>query len=214
MAKASAVIERAPVMVRGIELLALIAASEVGYLMLTQDEGAEAVNAGDCIVDGSIDMVDGLAAVRLTDAGKAKLAPPVAEKSGGKWEIEDDVPMPKTVRRAREDAYPFAQLEIGQSFHVPATPGDPNPEIRLSSSVSSARIKFSEPTGEMETVVVKTYQRGPDGKGWVKDENGKRIVVSETEETRPVTKITKDFKVVRVGKDDRKGEGARVYRTA
>ena len=224
MAKASTPARQA-VTLTGVALLAAIAASETGYLMLTQAEGQDIVNEGFAVVDTSI--VDGeTAAVRLTEAGTAKLAegkeagtnPEVAAPAATKasYDIEDNVPMPTgTQRRGREGGYPFDKLEIGQSFHVAKTAENPDPASRLASSVSGARVKFSEEIpGETETVTVKTYKKGPDGKGYAKDADGKRIVESETTETRPKTKLLRDFVVKSVGADDPKGEGARVWRVA
>lgn len=225
MAKAPATPARAAVTLTGVALLAAIAASETGYLMLTQAEGQEIVNDGFAVVDTSI--VDGeTAAVRLTEAGTAKLAegkeagtnPEVAAPAATKasYEIEDNVAMPTgTQRRGREGGYPFDKLEIGQSFHVAKTAENPDPASRLASSVSGARVKYSEEVpGETETVTVKTYKRGPDGKGYAKDADGKRIVESETTETRPKLKLTRDFVVKSVDASDPKGEGARVWRVA
>lgn len=214
----------------GVALLAAIASAEGGFLMLTQAEGQDIVNEGFAVVDTSI--VDGdTAAVRLTEAGTAKLAEtkdnggnpeatagtaPAAEAAKSSYDIDDGVPMPTgTVRRGREGGYPFDKLEIGQSFHVAKTADNEDPAARLASSVSGARVKYSEEVpGETETVVKKTYKRGPDGKGYAKDADGKRIVESEETVTVPKLKMTRDFVCKSVGADDPKGEGARVWRVA
>lgn len=209
---------REPVTLTGVALLAAIAAAADGFLMLTQAEGQDIVAAGHAVVDPSI--VDGeTAAVRLTDAGRAVLAEqnaPAAASSASSYEIDDAVPLPtNTVRRTREGGYPFDKLEVGQSFHVAKTAENPDPASRLASSVSGARVKFSEVIpGEFETVTKKTYKKGADGKGYAKDENGKRIVESETEESQPKTRLLRDFVVKSVDASDPKGEGARVWRTA
>lgn len=215
---------RTAVTARGIPLLALIAAAEAGVLMLTQDEGAEAVNAGHASVDASIVEGD-TAAVSLTDAGRAALAAAsekVEDKTGGNtaasstFGIDADIPMPgnNTGRRARSGGYPFEALEVGNSFHV-AKPGDATLDellTRISSSVSGARARFSvEIPGETETVKVKTYKKGDDNK-FVKDGAGKRVVATETEETRPKTKLTRDFFAAKVDGNDPKGEGVRIWR--
>lgn len=216
---------RAAVTERGAALLALIAAStdpSAGVLMLTQDEGAEAVNAGHAIVD-TTNVSGNLAAVSLTDAGKAALATvngegteavEDGEATGKRFDIDDGVPMPTdTARRGRSGGYPFDKLNVGQSFHVAKTADNTDPATRLASSVSGARAAFAEPDGDKTKVVnVKTYKRGDDGE-FVKVD-GKRVIETETEETRPVMKLTRDFIVKTVGKDDPKGEGARVWRTA
>jgi hypothetical protein len=214
---------RAAVTARGIDLLLLIAAASDGYLMLTQDEGVDAVNAGDAIVDSSIVKGD-LAAVRLTDAGMAKVkvaeangasAPaPAAASSNGAFAIDDDVAMPTISRKARENVYPFDSLQVGQSFHVAPTEENPNPAERLASSVSAARARYAinDPSGKTEEVTVRKYKKDEAGE-FVKV-GGKRVLESETKETRPVKLTTRDFKVVPVGADDKRGVGARVFRTA
>jgi hypothetical protein len=205
--------KRNPISVRGIELLALIAGAEGGSLMLTQDEGAEAVKAGFATVDTATTDGD-TAAVSLTDAGRAALT-----GNGGvatKFEIEDNVPLPTGTsgnRRGRVAQYPFAMLEVGQSFHVPKTEANPDPANRLASSVTGARDQFAVATGENKDVVVTEYQRGEDGK-YVKDAEGKRIATGTRTESRPVKTLVRDFKVASVGADDPKGEGARVWRIA
>lgn len=206
---------RAAVTARGVALLALIAASETGFLMLTQDEGAEAVAAGFATVDTS--NVEGdTAAVSLTEAGKAELAKvsPVVEAASG-FEIDDAVAMPvNATRRLRDGGYPFDKLEVGQSFHVAKSAKNPDPVTRLQSSVSGARARYSVETGETETVTTKEYQRNENGKGYAKDADGKRIVSATKEVTRPVTKVTRVFTVKAVDASDPRGEGARVWRTA
>jgi hypothetical protein len=211
MAKAS--IARAPVTARGIELLNLIASSQNGYLMLTQDEGAEAVAAGFATVDANLVQGD-MAAVSLTAAGKAQIAPePVPVVPVATFAIDEAIPLPATTgRRSREGGYPFDKLEVGQSFHVAATADNADPVLRLQSSVSAAKARYAVETGETEIVTVKEYLR--DGKGYVKDENGKRVVVATTSETRPVMKATRNFTVKAVDASDPRGAGARVWRTA
>jgi len=211
--------KRTPVTARGVALLSLIAASEGGVMFLTQEEGAEAVEAGTAALDMTIaPPAEGLAAVRLTDAGKAAL-PKVKQT----FELEAGVPLP-TIKRGngggnRGSQYPFATMEIGQSFHVPKTSDNPDPSSRLSSSVSSAKAQFSveekDASGNviMETANVKVFAKGADGK-FIKDAAGKRVVASVTATVRPKMKTTRDFEVRAVGADDPKGEGARCWRTA
>lgn len=219
---ATAKTKRVPVTERGIALLSLIAASTVpsaGVLMLTQDEAGEAVNAGYATVDQSV--VDGdTAAVSLTDAGRAALtagentATGAAASSG--YEIETGwTPPAKGPRRGRAGGYPFDALPVGGNFHVALKPDDKPEDLltRLSSSVSGARAKYAEETGEMETVTVKTYKKDEGGK-FIKDENGKRVVESEAKEERPKTRLTRDFEAYIVGEDDPKGAGVRIIRTA
>lgn len=206
---------RVAVAERGIELLALIAASATGYVMLTQEEGAEAVSAGNAIVDNSVAMEGDTAAVRLTAAGAA-LVNPVASTpvSSGGYEIDDGVVAPPKTRKPNKNGYPFDKLEVGQSFHVAPTAEFPDPVARLQSSVSGAKLKYSVPTGENETVEIKLYQRVGNTKEYAKGADGKRIQVGSRSETRPVLKATRDFTVFPVDADDKRGVGARVLRTA
>lgn len=205
--------ERAPIEARGADLMAMIDAAGDAGLMLTQDEGVDLINSGYAIVDTSV--TDGnTAKVTLTEAGKAALT-----SSGNKatsFEIEDDIAIPtNTVRRGRQGGYPFANLNVGQSFHVAVKDGEEPAQVaaRLQSSVSGARASFAEETGETETATRKVYAKNEDG-SFVKDEAGKRVVESTEEYTRPVTKNTRDFTVKPVDATDPKGPGARVWRTA
>jgi hypothetical protein len=208
-----AVAERQAVTARGAELMAMIAEAGDNGLMLTQEEGLDLVNSGFAVVDTN--TVDGnTAKVTLTEAGQASLAS--SGNTATSYEIEDNVALPtSTARRGRTGGYPFEALEIGQSFHVAAKAGEEPASVaaRLQSSVSGARARFAEDTGEQETVNVKSYQKNPDG-SFAKDADGKRIVAGETEKTRNKTRQTRDFKVHAVDASDPKGPGARVWRVA
>lgn len=205
--------EREPIAARGADLLAMIDEAGEAGLMLTQEEGLDAVNAGYAVVDTGVTEGD-TAKVTLTDAGRAALT-----SSGNvatKFEIDDNIEMPtNTTRRGRSGGYPFENLNVGQSFHIPLKDGETPADVaaRMQSSISGARARFAEVVpGEFETVKVKTYQKGSDGK-FVKDAEGKRVIATEVEEQRPVTRLTRDFKVLAVTTDP-KGPGARVWRIA
>lgn len=228
---------RTPITERGAALLALISVAmtnaDAPFLMLTQDEGLDLITAGQAEANPEISNADdGTVAVRLTDAGTAALAAanapagaaaaPAAAAVKPTFEIEKGVAMPtNTVRNGggRESSYPFDQLEVGDSFHVPKTAENPNPAVRLASSVSGARVKYSEAvnnddgTPKTETVKVPVYQKDADGKTFSKDAEGKRIKTGEQDAVKPVTKQTRDFSVKTVAATDPKGEGARVWRT-
>jgi hypothetical protein len=205
--------ERSPITARGADLMAMISAAGDAGLMLTQEEGLDLVNQGYAVVDTG--TTDGnTAKVTLTDAGVAALG--ASGTSSTSYEIEDNIPIPtNSVRRGRTGGYPFENLAVNQSFHVAAKDGEEPSAVaaRLQSSVSGARARYAEETGETENYTVKSYKRNEDG-SFVKDENGKRVVESETPGTRNKTKITRDFTVKAVGSDDPKGAGARVWRTA
>ena len=205
--------ERQPVTARGADLLAMIAEAGDNGLMLTQEEGLDAVNAGHATVDTSV-TEGNTAKVTLTDAGRAALSGSGNVSTG--FEIEDGIEMPtSTARRGRQGGYPFENLNVGQSFHVAAKAGEDAAAVaaRLQSSVSGARARFAEETGETENVVRKTYQKNEDG-SFAKDADGKRIVSGEETVSRPKTRLTRDFKVMAVDANDPKGVGARVWRTA
>lgn len=197
-----------------------IHAAPAGFIMMTQDEGKPLVEAGLATVDTA--NVDGnKAAVSLTDAGKAAAAEHAPKDGEGdstdaaSFEIEDGIAIPaNSTRKGREGGYPFDKLEVGQSFHVAKTAANPDPASRLASSASGARAKWAEKTGEQETVNVNVYKRGEDGKSYVKDDDGKRVVERTESLTRDKMKLTRDFVVKSVDASDPKGEGARVWRIA
>lgn len=89
--------------------------------------------------------------------------------------IEDGIAIPEAKRGGgggrkgpRGSKYPFATMENGQSFFVPATEAMPNPAKTLASTASTAKKAFGEVTGERQitrkgetkTVPAYTYTRG------------------------------------------------------
>jgi|ERR1051325_1635744 hypothetical protein len=207
----------APLM--GVSLLAAIGAGTVTRVTEAQ---AASLDASHFEVN-TADVVDGAAAVRITEAGTAALAaqPPVTAVSGG-IAIDDDVPMPEGQRNRapRETIYPFDKLEVGQSFHVAKTEENPDPAIRLSSSVSGAHVRYSpvlkDEAGNVltETYESPVYKKTADGKGWEKDPTtGKRVVESVVTKTREQRgEPTREFFIVPTDATDKRGEGARVFR--
>lgn len=129
------------------------------------------------------------------------------------FEIESDVPMGQRARGTRQAKYPFDMLEVGQSFHVPATEDMPKPAVTLAGAVTNANEKWShdDPNGATETKKVSVF---------AKDENGKRIrledggfeKIGEEVVTVPVRVDERRFVIRSVGNEDRKGPGARVFR--
>lgn len=130
------------------------------------------------------DVVDGLAAARLTDLAKASLEAPTPKSTNkdetnmsSSFAILTDVELPASKRGNRLGSgappkYPFATLEVGQSFFVPATKKMPNPLKTLGSTVAVANHKFSEPTGESKQV--ERTKRGPKNRA-VLDANGNKV---------------------------------------
>lgn len=128
-------------------------------------------------------------------------------KAAVSYEIDSDVPL-ATKRRgaigtARESVYPFAKLDIGQSFHVPVSKDMPKPNRTLGSAVSNATKSFA--VEDLDGNGQKQFYAHE-----IKDKDGN---VTGTEQ-RVKMKNTRVFTVRAVGADDPRGEGARVYRTA
>ncbi len=72
--------------------------------------------------------------------------------------------------------YPFDQIQVGQSFFVPATAKLPNPLKTLGSTISSANIRYADKIGEKEVTRAK---RGEKNK-LVLDANGQKIMETKT----------------------------------
>lgn len=88
----------------------------------------------------------------------ALVAPTPAVKSA--FTIEDSIPLPAASGRGRGgNTYPFEQLEVGQSFFVPATTEKPNPAKSLASTVSSATARYAVPA---EPAATKKNDKGED----------------------------------------------------
>lgn len=214
MARTPTTTARVAVEQRGLELLSLIAAAGASGLMLTQAEGLDAINSGHAVVDTTV-VENDTAKVTLTEAGQAALT-----ASGGtasKYAVRTDVPLPETAnqRRGRQSSYPFETMDVNASFHVAVPAGEKAETLlsRLQSSISGARARFSADTGETRLVNVNDYQLDADGKR-VKGADGKAVITSTRQESRPVKASTRDFKALAVDAGDPDGAGVRVWRTA
>lgn len=137
----------------------------------------------------------------------------VQEATNG-YEIDSDVEMGTRKRGTRQAKYPFDALEVGQSFHVAATEEMPKPGITLAGAVSNANNKWSheDPSGATEVKTLSVFQKDEDGKR-VKDEDGKYIKIGEQEVTVPVRIEDRHFVISTVDNTDKRGAGARVFRT-
>lgn len=178
------------------QLLTGIASGAVTYV--TQ---AEAVEAGLDHVPALIEVntatdaiVDGKAPVRVTEAGKAFLAPAVtaSEPVASPYGIMKGIEIPASKRGNRKGSgaptqYPFDSMEIGDSFFVPVSAKHPDPVKTLGSTVSSANMRYAVETGEMKTV--ERTKRGPKNKALI-DGNGEKL--KETV-TVPVHKFMRRF---------------------
>jgi hypothetical protein len=80
--------------------------------------------------------LDSIAPVKQVFTIDNGIVPPAAKRTGVKEEI-----------------YPFSQLQVGQSFFVPATKKQPAPAKAFASTVSSATRRFSIPHPEGKTRV-------------------------------------------------------------
>jgi hypothetical protein len=114
------------------------------------------------------------------------------------FEIESNIPVPVTKRGGkRESAYPFAALEVNQSFFIPASEKHPEPAKSLASTVSGATKRFDVLVFEADGTTPKM----------------KEVTNPKTKEVRTVqeTAHTRTFKIVADEKDGVKG--GRVFRT-
>lgn len=133
--------------------------------------------------------------------------------------IDDDVVAPKVKRDMSNSVpkYPFDALQVGQSFHVPMTAELPDPKRTLATTVSVTNLKHSYPlkdeTGAviMEDQSYNETQRDPKTGEPLKDSAGE-IIIKRIEKTGPQLGYHKKFRVFRVDKTDKRGEGARVLR--
>lgn len=190
-------------------LLHAIGSGQVTHV--TQDE---AMSAGMTLAPPLIEVdtsavVDGKAAVRLSEAGKVMLHQPIAQPadapSASPYAIISNATLPASKRGNRGGGgapkkYPFDTLEVGASFFVAATEKVPDPVKKLGSTVSSANMRFAEPTGESKPV--ERTKRGPGNKA-VKDAAGNNI--RETV-VRPVLKQTRKFAIRPVTAGEKYGE--------
>lgn len=127
--------------------------------------------------------------------------------------IDDGIALPTIKRggRGRAPIFPFDALEVGQSFHIPATAERPDPAKSLASTVSSANAKYAKDTGEVEEVTVNKYQVDENGKR-VKDAEGHYVKIGSEIVKRPKTAQEREFVLRSVDVTDPRGKGARVFR--
>lgn len=114
-------------------------------------------------------------------------------------QLDDNVPLPAKQRVGRQSVFPFDAMTVNQSFHIPVTEDKPEPWLSYSSTVSSASAKYAKPkldaTGKPITKTqTRTYK-------------GEQRVYETTE-----NEYERYFTIRRVGADDPKGPGARVFR--
>ena len=211
-------------------LAVIVAAGENGTYA-PEHEISLLADSGLVEVNPEVTNAEGHVAVRATAAGIAKNAEnqpaapaaPLAVKSKFSIGTVPDVILEaavnkKRVARGAGEKYPFDSLDMtnNRGFFVPATEKMPEPAKSLASTVSGAIARYAveakDETGFviMETVTVKDYQLGEDGKR-VKDADGHWIVTGERKERRAKTEATRQFRLVPVDADIEKGTPAGVW---
>ncbi len=143
--------------------------------------------------------------------------PPTEMSIQSEVKIDNDVPVPKMKRVApkskRKSRYPFDDLQVGQSFHLPATEKQPEPWKTVARFLTAANTKSKVPVEPHEMVKVTKKRIVLDENGEKLKEKGKLVYEKyQTEELKTVQ--TKKFICRRVGADDPAGEGARVFRVS
>lgn len=198
MAKKAKVVE---VVSGSLNFMLLQGIASGNVMRVTQEEGLPLIQHNPPLIEVNIeDVVDGKAAVRLTQEGFNMINPndnlPVAVASNShvasNYAIISNAALPAAKRGGRGGApvqYPFDALEVGQSFFVPVSSKHVNPTKTLGSTVSSANMRFSVETGEMKTV--ERTKRG-DGNKAVIDAQGNKI---REMVTIPVRKQTRKFSI-------------------
>lgn len=191
---------------------AAVTAGNPGYAFVTQAEGEGLLAHGLITING--DITDGNGGVAaITSAEGNKLAQEhidsdkAAETAAWKFEIDDNVPLVNKRGGGgggkRERIYNFDALNIGQSFHLPATAEMPKPNRSIASAVSNATAEYAvEVKDSNGAVVMEAFER--------KSKAGEVLERG----VRPKLQNTRVFTVRAVDASDPRGPGARVYRTA
>ena len=225
----------------GLQTLATLTAAGDHYL--TQEQGNELANHGLINVDATQPSPTNALAFKcsLTPAGMqlatapapmpapvapaAPVAPvaPLAPTEAPSFQIDSGIALP-TIKRfggkeraSRAPKYPFDLLEVGQSFHVPATPETIEKVSRaMSTAVSNANgdSKVEVQPQELELVTKFRYTKDEAG-NFIKGENGKKVRESyqEQEAKTAQTKFFCARKVTAAGGDPA-GDGVRIFRVA
>ena len=221
MAKAKKVVAVAAVLNMAL-LASIVAATQANSFVYTAEaDHKPLIEAGLVEINPAMADESGSVATRATQKGidqvttaqnqaQAEVSTVVVKSA---FVLESGVPLPTVSGRGRTGTtYPFDLMEVGQSFFVANSEDKPDAAKSLASTVSSATARFAVPKvpAEMETVKVRNYQTDESGKR-VKNAEGKLVLLSETEEQRPVMVETRKF-VVRSVTENGVG-GARIWRT-
>lgn len=204
-------------------LVAMIGTDQVGYVSQVQGQSMLAHNPPLIEVNTAMLDANGNAACRALPAAVDYLAANTGGEAApaSNYAVISNAALPPPKKRGNTEGsgaptkYPFATLEVGQSFFSPNSEHKKLDAVKgLGSTVSAQNDKYSEPTGEVKTVtravrdkVTKKAQLGPDGKK-----------VTETVEL-PVKKYNRKFTIRPVVGGQKYGEwtapadGALIART-
>lgn len=166
-----------------VALLTALAGGDNRTGRVTQAEGIPLLEAGLIEVDKT-NIVEGAALAHVTDAGMQYLENlnKPEEKSKPMFGIMKGVSIPVSQRGNRKGAgaptqYPFADMEIGDSFFVPDSAKKGNAAKHLGSTVSQQNMHYREDTGQTE--VKEVTKRGKGNKAEL-DANGNKVKESKT----------------------------------
>lgn len=144
------------------------------YHMVTEAEAAKLVKDG--LVETNAEIRDGdKIAARATEKGIEVNGS--SDNTGGTpaattsaFAIDDGITMPPSRGGRNRSVYPFEQLAVGQSFHVPASEAKPNPAKSLASTVSSANKRNKKDGGSNASFEVRSVDandpRGAGARVW------------------------------------------------
>ena len=213
-----------------------------GPVYMTQEEGSALAEMGLIIPDvaRTSPINPNAVLVSLTEAGQERLdkmtepekplppvAPPIFDRIAPPFtpveviksavQIDSDVPIPQLIRpkssKIKKKRYPFDQLEIGQSFHLPLTEDQPKPWKTVAPFLTAENSRSKVPVEPHEMVKVTKKRIVVDDKGEKMKEKGKLVYEKyEVEELK--TAQTKKFIARRVDDSDPAGHGARIFRVS
>jgi hypothetical protein len=218
--------------------IALLTIAEAGEGYLTQSAGQELMNGQliDVTQPARASADDATAFhVTITEEGQEMVAtlsgaappvaaPPVPQAPSpvvsvtSDFAISSDIALPVIKRGGggnrgpRKEKYPFTQLEVGQSFHVPSGENVDKTARSISTQVSNANkaSKIPATPAATETVTKRRAKRDVAG-NTIKDDSGKKIQ-EVYKDTQPVLIQTKHFVSRKVDATDPQGVGIRVFR--
>lgn len=189
-----------------LDMVALVSASEPGFMYVPTDVSAAWVQAGFVETNPAMTDATGAVATRITEKGKQSLmetpATPAASASNFIRAVRPALVAKRSPVATNAAKYPFDELvapttdangNVGQDmFFVPATAERPNPAKTLASTVSTAKDRYSRVTGERE-YKAKEAVKNEDGSP-VLDANG-QPVTKEVTKKRAVKEYDREFRI-------------------